>query len=75
MNLCDFAEDHAATDVIFMLDYKHAQKTDYKRMFSVVDAVRLGAQEAECLIRKEPAAFDEDESEDSDSEVLTENVL
>jgi hypothetical protein len=38
LNLCDFAEDNKATDVIFLLDYNHAQKKEFKRMFEVVDA-------------------------------------
>ena len=43
MNLCDFAEDNEATDIIFLLDYNHAQKKEFKRMFGVVDAEHLCA--------------------------------
>ena len=75
MNLCDFAEDNSATDVIFLLDRNHVQKKEYKRMFRVIDAVRLDAVSASILIRKDPGSSDEDESEESGAEQVTQKVL
>jgi len=66
MNLCDLAEGHGAKSVIFMLDREHAQKVDYRRMFQVVDAMRLGKDSVTLLVRKEAASSDEEESDDSD---------
>lgn len=74
MNLCDFAEDNMATDVIFLIDRNHAQRHEYKRMFRVIDAIQLDAEEASVLIRKDPGSSDEDESEDSGAEAPIKNV-
>lgn len=66
MNLCDLAESHGAASVIFVLDREHSQKTDYRRMFQVVDAARLSKDAMALLVRKEAASSDEEDSDDSD---------
>jgi hypothetical protein len=66
MNLCDLAENHGAKTVIFLLDREHAQKSDYRRMFQVVDAVRLGKDSVASLARRDAASSDEEESDESD---------
>lgn len=65
MNLCDFAENQCAKSVIFLLDREHIQKNEYKRMFQVVDVVRLNKDSVAHLIRKEISLSDEEESDDS----------
>lgn len=46
MNLCTFAEDHGAKTIVLILDRFHEQKREYRRMFKVIDAVRMKKAEA-----------------------------
>lgn len=66
-NLCDFAENHGALHVIFLVDRQHKQKVEYKRMFKVIDAVRLSEEAVNTLVKRE--SDEEVESEKSDSDV------
>jgi len=50
MNLCNFAEKNGASSVVLLLDREHAQKSQYRRMFKVIDAERLCKDEAEALL-------------------------
>lgn len=44
LKLCDYAENELhATTVVFMLDADHRQKSQYKQMFSVIDALRMSS--------------------------------
>jgi hypothetical protein len=52
LNLCDFAETQGALHVIFLVDRQHKQKTEYKRMFKVIDAVRLSEGAFSAFVKK-----------------------
>jgi len=50
MNLCNFAENHGAQKVLLLLDAQHVQKKQYKSMFQVIDAHKLGSNQVKLLI-------------------------
>lgn len=41
LNLCNFAEDEGATELVFLLDRNHAERTKYRSTLKVVDARQL----------------------------------
>lgn len=53
MNLCDFAEKHGALKVLILIDANHAQKKQYKSMFQVIDACKLGSNQVKMLIENQ----------------------
>ena len=53
MNLCNFAERQGAQKVLLLLDADHAQKKQYKSMFQVIDAYRLGSNQVKLLIENQ----------------------
>ena len=54
MNLCEFAESECqAISVTFLVFHQHRQKEQYRSMFRVIDAKRLGSEAVKELIGKE----------------------
>jgi len=74
MNLTDFGEQNGAKQVLFLLDRNHSQEKEYKRMFRVIDAVRLHKDEASDLIRKDVSSSD-DEDEETDPAERVKRVI
>ena len=50
MNLSNFAEDAGATTITFLVYHEHRHKAQYRRMFSVIDAARLGTEAIRQLV-------------------------
>ena len=50
MNLCNFAEGAGAQTITFLLDAEHAQKSQYRAMFKVIDAHRVGSEAVRALV-------------------------
>lgn len=77
MNLCNFAEKHNAKDVVFLLDREHKQKNEYRRMFRVIDAKRLGTDNVTSLLKQDStsSSSDEEEGNELDLEVRAKNVI
>lgn len=53
MNLCNFAEELGAQSVTFLVYHQHRHKTQYRGMFRVIDAKRLGSDAVKELIGAE----------------------
>lgn len=77
MNLTNFAEKHNAKDVVFLLDREHKQKNEYRRMFRVIDAKRLGTDNVTSLLKQDStsSSSDEEEGNELDLEVRAKNVI
>ena len=50
MNLSDFAESVGAEKVTFLIFHQHRQKSQYRSMFSVIDAKRLSSDALKDLV-------------------------
>lgn len=50
MNLCNFAENQGADKLLLLIDAQHTQKKQYKSMFQVIDAHKLGSNQVKMLI-------------------------
>lgn len=72
MNLCNFSEKLHAKNVIFLLDREHKQKNEYRSMFNVIDASRLGVKAVTSLLKTDS---DEDENDDEGAKLRAENVI
>ena len=51
MNLCEFAENELqASHIVFLLSSNHRQKSQYKQMFKVIDAHRMGSTQVSAML-------------------------
>jgi len=50
MNLSNFAEGVGATTITFLVYHQHRHKVQYRRMFGVIDAMRLGTDAVKELV-------------------------
>lgn len=53
MNLSNLAESKGASSVTLILDRAHEQRSQYERMFKVLDAERMRSASVQKLIRKD----------------------
>lgn len=51
MNLCNFAENQSAKSMVLMLNRDHDQKNAYRRMFKVLDALRMKEAQVTPLLK------------------------
>ena len=50
MNLSNFAEQQGAQTITFIIYHEHRQKVQFRNMFKVIDAVRLGSEAVQELV-------------------------
>jgi len=52
MNLCDFAEKQNAIELVFIVDRKHPERTQYRSTMKMVDAMPLKSKDIRNLLEK-----------------------